>query len=40
VFKAKEKASINRPVMGMKSYVRVSVDYGTCKALGNHHVVV
>jgi hypothetical protein len=32
VFRAKEKASINRSVMGMKSYVRVSVDHGTCKA--------
>jgi hypothetical protein len=31
VFEAKEKASISRPIMGMKSYVRVSVDYGNNK---------
>jgi hypothetical protein len=36
VFEAKEKASISRPIMGMKSYVRVSVDYGTYKASGNN----
>ncbi len=36
MFEAKEKARISRPIMGMKSYVRVSVDYGTCKASGNN----
>jgi hypothetical protein len=37
VFETKEKASINKPIMGMTSYVRVSVDYGTCKASGNNN---
>jgi hypothetical protein len=36
MFEAKEKASISSPIMGMKSYVRVSVDCGTCKASGNN----
>jgi hypothetical protein len=35
-FEAKEKASIGSPIMGMKSFVSVSVDCGTCKALGNN----
>ncbi len=36
VFEAKEKASISRRIMEMKSYVRVSVGYGMCKASGNN----
>jgi hypothetical protein len=35
VFEAKERASISSPIMGMNSYVRVSVDCGTCKASGD-----
>jgi hypothetical protein len=30
------KAVIYSPIMGMQSYVRVSVDRGTCKASGNN----
>jgi hypothetical protein len=36
VFGAKEKASIYSPNMGMQSYVRVSVNCGTCKASENN----
>jgi hypothetical protein len=36
VFGAKEKVRIYSPNMGMQSYVRVSVNCGTCKASGNN----